>query len=901
MDTRYSSQLLEESFQTVPGDQDGGSDTGAYFTSIRTSSPEPMYPTPLVTSTQDLPSAGLNGWNESRNHQSSLPQQRPTYDSPAFRIPQAQPPKLRSILKSRSPSPTSGLQDTIQRQPTQLSELQELPLQTPFPTASRSHPMHSATRQSTSDSNETSSINLNIESPTPPPAPHVQLPINIPYRQRTVYSDWETPPASRRPTLPKPSSSLPPGHPSPGVPADPPTNYQIPRHTGTANSWEISVLKAAKKYDEDMSKGWKDDIDTLMVFAGLFSAVVTAFTVESYRWLSTDPEDTIVALLTQISRQLPNPSVTEPDPALLTSSFSPFGPAPSSVVRINSFWFLSIIFSLLSAFFGILCKQWLREHARDIHTRSRAEALALHQLRNESFEKWGVTSIIATLPVLLEISLLFFFAGLLELLWVLHMVPFALAAAAVGAGGVLYMVTTILPSVNIIRGFAKLPSSGSGQEKFPDTPAFHFICPYKSPQAWGMFCVVRKLVGTIPSFSSLGCRWMRWRTPGVLHKLHRASHWPTLDLHHIRIYDVQPSHLRELHATNLNVSPTTRARNNLKVYELEGLRTLVNMFHDTPSMEPHLKKLLMKYDASVIMAAVFDEWKICTWRAAPITFRDVEACLEDLGRQTSQHTDEKLEMSLSCLNSLDGTNEDDLNWPQSSPSLTESPLHLPAYVELLYFQHFWRQASAQSIVPIAELLDYTRKFFTRSDVPQRTKIRFPIPFNAIVQLWTHSNPAVRDQSSDFIDFYKTGWETYGAEEKDDERFALIAALARHILEIHQNAQPLRMSALVGSSTGLKFLEFVNEGIVIHRLFASQRYHDSQRATGMKDWVEAMWLVERELDLERHFAPIPNFGGANAPTSGAGSSLQDSVDRVLPHVGNTNGDHIEFRNEVENQV
>ncbi|KAL0061643.1 hypothetical protein AAF712_011561 [Marasmius tenuissimus] len=638
-----------------------------------------------------------------------------------------------------------------------------------------------------------------------------------------------------------------------------------------------------------------------MVFAGLFSAVVTAFTVESYQWLSTDPEDTIVALLTQISRQLPNPNVTEPPP-MLSTSFTPFSPAPSSVIRINSFWFLSIIFSLLSALFGILCKQWLREHAMDIHTRSRAEALALYQLRNESFEKWGVTSIIATLPVLLEISLLFFFAGLLELLWVLHMVPFALAIAAVGAGGVLYLVTTMLPAVNIIRGFAKLPPSGSGGERFPAMPAFHFICPYKSPQAWGMFCVVRKLVGTIPSFSSLGCRWMRWRTPDVLHKLYRASHWPALDLHHIRMYDLQPSHLRGLHTTN--ISPTTRIRNHLKVYELEGLRKLVNMFHDTPSMEPHLKKLLSKYDASVVMAAVFDEWKICTWRSAPITFRDVETSLEDLGRQTSQHADEKLEMNLSSLNSLDGASEDDLNWSQSSPT-TESPLHLPAYVELLYFQHFWRQASAQYNVPVAELLEYTRNFFSRSDVLQRTKMRFPIPFSAIVQLWIHSNPAVRDQSVDFIEFYKTGWGKYRTEEKDDERFALIAALARHILEVNRNAQPLQMSALVGSDAGLKLLEFINEGIIFHKLFASQRYHDSRRATGMKDWVVAMRLVEQELDLEHHFGRIPEFNTAATPTSGAGPSLQDSADRVLPYIAeNTVDSHLKFertQNEVENQV
>ncbi|EEB96472.1 hypothetical protein MPER_04389, partial [Moniliophthora perniciosa FA553] len=60
----------------------------------------------------------------------------------------------------------------------------------------------------------------------------------------------------------------------------------------------------SKKYDEGMVKNWKEDIDTLLVFAGLFSAVVTAFLIEAYQWLSEDPADTTVMLLTQISMQL---------------------------------------------------------------------------------------------------------------------------------------------------------------------------------------------------------------------------------------------------------------------------------------------------------------------------------------------------------------------------------------------------------------------------------------------------------------------------------------------------------------------------------------------------------------------------------------------------------------------
>lgn len=64
-----------------------------------------------------------------------------------------------------------------------------------------------------------------------------------------------------------------------------------------------------------MLSGWKDDLGNLLIFvsesarsmlvvdpdgitqAGLFSSVVTGFTVESYQWLSPDNSDISVQLL----------------------------------------------------------------------------------------------------------------------------------------------------------------------------------------------------------------------------------------------------------------------------------------------------------------------------------------------------------------------------------------------------------------------------------------------------------------------------------------------------------------------------------------------------------------------------------------------------------------------------
>uniref|UniRef100_A0A0W0GB01 DUF6535 domain-containing protein n=1 Tax=Moniliophthora roreri TaxID=221103 RepID=A0A0W0GB01_MONRR len=159
---------------------------------------------------------------------------------------------------------------------------------------------------------------------------------------------------------------------------EPTENIDDGKKPTRTESWE-RMLKEVR-HDEDIVKGWRDDIDTLLVFAGLFSVVVTAFVIESYQWLDEDPADTTVTLLTHlISVQVNGSQTTSFEP-------TPFKPDALSIC-INIFWFLSLSLSLTSALFGLLCKQWVREHQRDTTTRTPGEGLALRQLRRDSFEK----------------------------------------------------------------------------------------------------------------------------------------------------------------------------------------------------------------------------------------------------------------------------------------------------------------------------------------------------------------------------------------------------------------------------------------------------------------------------------------------------------------------------------
>ncbi|KAJ7600227.1 hypothetical protein C8J56DRAFT_999642 [Mycena floridula] len=136
-------------------------------------------------------------------------------------------------------------------------------------------------------------------------------------------------------------------------------------------------MEAVNKYDDTMVKDWHNDIDTVLIFAGLFSAVVTAFVIESYQWLSEDPSEKTVRLLSQLAEHLGTTNISQDDQIPFT--------VDARSIRINSFWFLSLLLALSAASAGILAKQWLREYRRDA-AMSRKQCFSLRQLRYQSWK-----------------------------------------------------------------------------------------------------------------------------------------------------------------------------------------------------------------------------------------------------------------------------------------------------------------------------------------------------------------------------------------------------------------------------------------------------------------------------------------------------------------------------------
>ncbi|KAL1717746.1 hypothetical protein EV715DRAFT_202667 [Schizophyllum commune] len=174
-----------------------------------------------------------------------------------------------------------------------------------------------------------------------------------------------------------------------------------------ARIWRV-MLDEGRVNDAAMLQRFRDHLDVDLVFAGLFSAVVTTFVVQTSQ---TPPKtgDTTIALLLEIiaiQRAWANdPRVDD------VASFSPPPPSPSPSPWINRCWFLSLIFSLLAAFGAVVVRQWLQEYESDIAGPPKRRALVRH-FRRVGLKDYKVNLIVPILPMLLHVSLLLFFVGL---------------------------------------------------------------------------------------------------------------------------------------------------------------------------------------------------------------------------------------------------------------------------------------------------------------------------------------------------------------------------------------------------------------------------------------------------------------------------------------------------------
>ncbi|KAG9121745.1 hypothetical protein FRC07_002166, partial [Ceratobasidium sp. 392] len=172
--------------------------------------------------------------------------------------------------------------------------------------------------------------------------------------------------------------------------------------------WEMYV-EEAKEQDAELVGGKNGNLDQMLLFATLFSAILTAFIIESKDLLQQDSAELTVTLLLAIAQS--QQRVEQGTPQTLPPVELPPFSAPMSARWINGLWYTALGLSLSAALVAMLAKEWLSSF---LASRPRApQAYALkRQTRLEGFTRWKALHIIDLLPAMLHLSLLLFSLGL---------------------------------------------------------------------------------------------------------------------------------------------------------------------------------------------------------------------------------------------------------------------------------------------------------------------------------------------------------------------------------------------------------------------------------------------------------------------------------------------------------
>ncbi|KAI9447630.1 hypothetical protein H4582DRAFT_1841679 [Lactarius indigo] len=117
----------------------------------------------------------------------------------------------------------------------------------------------------------------------------------------------------------------------------------------------LKYLEEMGDRDKEIIERFTKEADTTLVFAGLFTAVITVSLVESYKWLSPNPGDETVKLLAQ----LVNISSGIPIESTSAGSNQPFKPSTSALM-VNATWFCSVVLCLGCSVFATLIQQQSR-------------------------------------------------------------------------------------------------------------------------------------------------------------------------------------------------------------------------------------------------------------------------------------------------------------------------------------------------------------------------------------------------------------------------------------------------------------------------------------------------------------------------------------------------------------
>ncbi|KAJ7775417.1 hypothetical protein B0H16DRAFT_1756759 [Mycena metata] len=143
-----------------------------------------------------------------------------------------------------------------------------------------------------------------------------------------------------------------------------------------------SYMKLADEHDKELQQKYSSDLDTGLIFAGLFSAVSSAFIIQFQPQLQSSP--TII------------------------------------IIAVQSLLYISLFATLLAALLAVLGKQWV-VHYQAAGSRETIEERGLERQRKlDGLRRWRLDALLQMFPLLLQLALLLFSSALSVYLWSVH-------------------------------------------------------------------------------------------------------------------------------------------------------------------------------------------------------------------------------------------------------------------------------------------------------------------------------------------------------------------------------------------------------------------------------------------------------------------------------------------------
>ncbi|KAG8944103.1 hypothetical protein FRC03_002175 [Tulasnella sp. 419] len=179
--------------------------------------------------------------------------------------------------------------------------------------------------------------------------------------------------------------------------------------------WE-KYVQEARNYDKEVIDAMSYGMDVLLVFSGLFSAVVTTFIVQAEQdLLGWDPAEHTALVTTLIFRQLDILIKHLMGPSTRLPVLDPSSGENKYLATFTVFaWYISLDLSLLVAGGAVCMKLWLLEYRRANSSRSMAyyDRAMRHQETLAGLKRWFIPEFGNLLGCIVLLNLIPFFSGL---------------------------------------------------------------------------------------------------------------------------------------------------------------------------------------------------------------------------------------------------------------------------------------------------------------------------------------------------------------------------------------------------------------------------------------------------------------------------------------------------------